>query len=107
MKIFLSCVSTEFKSYRLKVANQLGALPGHPYEVKVQEDFQQGGHTLLEHLADYVRDCDLVIHLVGDASGARPTPEHEQSFIRTLDETDSTTFPCGSYTQWEYYLPAV
>jgi hypothetical protein len=25
MKVFLSCVSTEFRSYRLKLANQLGA----------------------------------------------------------------------------------
>ena len=76
MKVFLSCVSTEFKSYRLKLANQLGALKDHPCEVKVQEDFQQGGFTLLDKLADYIRECDLVIHLAGDACGARPTPEH-------------------------------
>jgi len=104
MKIFLSCVSTEFKSYRLKLANQLGALKGHPYEVKVQEDFQQGGHILLESLADYVRKCDLVIHLVGEASGARPTQEHEQSLLQTLGKTDSATFSGWSYTQWEYRL---
>jgi hypothetical protein len=28
MKVFLSCVSTEFRSYCLKLANQLGALKG-------------------------------------------------------------------------------
>jgi hypothetical protein len=61
MLIFLSCVSPEFRSYRLKLANQLEALKGHPCEVKVQEDFQQGGHTLLDALADCVRDCDLLI----------------------------------------------
>jgi hypothetical protein len=43
MKVFLSCVSSEFRSYRLKLANQLGALKGQPCEVKVQEDFEQGG----------------------------------------------------------------
>ena len=42
MTVFLSCVSSEFRSYRLKLANQLGALKGRPYEVKVQEDFEQG-----------------------------------------------------------------
>ncbi len=67
MNVFLSCVSTEFKSYRLRLANQLGALKEHPYEVKVQEDFQQGDYTLLDKLADYVRECDLVLHLAGDA----------------------------------------
>jgi hypothetical protein len=47
MKVFLSCVSSELRSYRLKLANQLGALKGQPYEVRVQEDFVQGGFTLL------------------------------------------------------------
>jgi len=84
MKVFLSCASTEFRSYRLKLANQLGALKGRPYEVRVQEDFQQGGFTLLDQLADYVRACDLVIHLVGDACGARPTPEHVRTMFTHL-----------------------
>jgi len=61
MKLFLSCVSSEFRSYRLLLANHLGAVRGSPYEIKVQEDFQQGGFTLLDRLADYVRECDLVI----------------------------------------------
>ena len=52
MRVFLFCVSTEFRSYRLKLANQVGALKDHPYEVKVQEDFQHGGYTLLDKLAD-------------------------------------------------------
>lgn len=73
MKVFLSCVSSEFRSYRLKLANQLGALKGQFFEVKVQEDFEQGGFTLLDKLADYILECDLVIHLAGDVCGARPT----------------------------------
>src|SRR5579859_3444379 len=104
MRVFLSCVSTEFRSYRLKLANQLGALRGRPCEVKVQEDFQQGGHTLLDRLADYVRDCDLVIHLVGEASGAQPTPEHERTLLRHLGDADTIPLPACSYTQWEYHL---
>ena len=104
MKVFLSCASTEFRSYRLKLANQLGALKGQPYEVKVQEDFQQGGFTLLDQLADYVRACDLVIHLVGDACGARPTPEHVRTMFAHLGESAPDPLPERSYTQWEYDL---
>jgi hypothetical protein len=51
MRVFLSCVSSEFRSCRLKLASQLGALKGQPYEVNVQEDFKQGGFTLLDKLA--------------------------------------------------------
>jgi hypothetical protein len=104
MKVFLSCVSTEFKSYRLRLANQLGALKDHPYEIKVQDDFQQGGHTLLDKLADYVRECDLVIHLAGEACGARPTAEHVQALYRSLGEAPPDPLPDLSYTQWEYLL---
>ena len=48
MNVFLSCVSTEFQSYRLRLANQLGALKDHPYQIKVQEDFHQGGIKVQE-----------------------------------------------------------
>ncbi len=84
MKVFLSCVSSEFRSYRLKLADQRGVLKGQPYEVKVQEDFEQGGFTLLDMLADYVRECDLVIHLVGEVCGARPTAEHVRTMFAHL-----------------------
>ena len=104
MKVFLSCVSTEFKSYRLRLANQLGALKDHPYEIKVQEDFQQGGYTLLDKLADYIRGCELVIHLAGEACGARPTAEHVQALYRSLGEAPPDRLPDWSYTQWEYRL---
>jgi tetratricopeptide (TPR) repeat protein len=104
MKVFLSCVSTEFKSYRLKLANQLGALKDHPCEVRVQEDFQQGGFTLLDKLADYIRECDLVIQLAGDACGARPTAEHELTVFHSLGDAPPDPLPAWSYTQWEYRL---
>jgi tetratricopeptide (TPR) repeat protein len=104
MKVFLSGVSTEFKSYRLRLANQLGALKDHPYEIKVQEDFQQGAYTLLHRLSDYIRECDLVIHLAGDACGVRPTAEHVQALYRSLGEAPPDPLPDWSYTQWEYRL---
>jgi tetratricopeptide (TPR) repeat protein len=103
-RVFLSCVSSEFRSYRLKLANQLGALKGQPYLVKVQEDFDQGGYTLLEKLGDYVRGCDLVIHLVGDGCGARPTAEHVRAMFARLGVSAPEPLPDCSYTQWEYRL---
>jgi hypothetical protein len=69
----------------------------------VQEDFQQGGYTLLDRLADYIRECDLVIHLAGDACGARPTAEHAQALYRSLG-TGKRKPPDRSYTQWEFHL---
>jgi tetratricopeptide (TPR) repeat protein len=102
--VFLSCVSAEFKSYRLKLANQLAAVRGREFEVKVQEDFQQGGFTLLEQLADYIRDCDVVVHLVGDACGASPTPEHVRAFCAKHGIAPEPRLSELSYTQWEYEL---
>ena len=104
MRVFLSCVSTEFKSYRLKLANQLGALKDHPCEVKVQEDFQQGGYTLLDRLADYVGECDFVIHFAGDACGAKPTPEHVRALFHSLGDPPPDPLPERSYAQWEFHL---
>ena len=101
MKLFLSCVSSEFKSYRLKLANHLAAARGESFTVKVQEGFRQGGFTLLEQLADFLRGCDLVVHLVGDACGARPEPEHVRALLMSLGETPGDPLPAWSYTQWE------
>src|SRR5262245_43364013 len=103
-RVFISAVSGELRSYRLRLANQLGALKGRLFKIKVQEDFQQGGHTLLDALADYIRACDLVIHVAGDPFGARPTPEPEATLFRHLGQTPPNPLPCWSYTQREYRL---
>jgi tetratricopeptide (TPR) repeat protein len=104
MKVFLSCVTREFGSYRQRLAAQLAALPRHTFEVKVQEDFQQGGFTLLDQIGAYIRECDLVLHLVGDSSGARPSPEHVRGMFARLGQGTPEPLPELSYTQWEYEL---
>jgi tetratricopeptide (TPR) repeat protein len=104
MRVFLSAVSNEFRSYRKKLAHQLKALKNDPCQVKVQEDFQQGGFTLLDKLTDYVRECDLVIHLAGDACGACPTSEHVIKLFHSLGAAPPDPLPDWSYTQWEYQL---
>jgi tetratricopeptide (TPR) repeat protein len=90
LRIFLSAGSAQFRDCRSALASDLRAAGA---EVKVQEDFQQHGRTLLEKLEAYIGDCDRVIALVGDAYGYEP-PEGAQPAGR----------PQRSYTQWEYFF---
>ena len=68
-RLFLSCVSHEFRSYRDQLAANL-AQPG--VEIRRQEDFVNAGGTTLEKLNNYIASCDAVIHLVGSSTGAFP-----------------------------------
>ena len=67
VKIFLSTVSSEFRSYRDALRHDLDR---HNVTVKVQEDFITTGTETLDMLDSYVQECDAVIHLVGDMIGA-------------------------------------
>ncbi|MFN0299326.1 MAG: DUF4062 domain-containing protein [Burkholderiales bacterium] len=88
MRIFLSAVSSQFKTCREQIASDLRA---RGCEVRVQEDFQQGPRTLLEQLEKYIAECDRVIALIGDARGAMAEGVPPSLVCE----------PC-SYTQWEY-----
>ena len=57
----------------------------------MQEDFRQGGGTLLQKLENYIDGCDRVIALVGSAYGWAPK-----------DAEIPESAPPRSYTQWEY-----
>ena len=89
-KIFISCVSSQFKACREALASDLRAIG---CEVKVQEDFQQGPDTLIAQIEAYVAQCHRVIALVGDAYGCE-----------AAKEAVPATEPPRSYTQWEYYF---
>ncbi len=89
-KIFISCVSSQFKACREALASDLRAIG---CEVKVQEDFQQGPDTLIAQIEAYVAQCDRVIALVGDTYGCE-----------AAKESVPVTEPPRSYTQWEYYF---
>lgn len=105
--LFISCVSNEFGQHRLRLANQLGALPGQPFQVSVQEDFRQGSGSLLERLDEAVRACDCVIHLVGEQDGygiGDITPEHLARLYSRWGLAVPADVPARSYTQWEYWL---
>src|SRR5206468_972751 len=63
LRIFLSAVTREFKSYRDELRAHL-ARPN--VSVHIQEDFIATGGGTLDKLDDYIRECDAVIHLAGD-----------------------------------------
>ncbi len=112
LKVFLSTVTNEFLPYRVLLK---GNLVGLPLEVKVQEDFLTLPGTTLDKLDEYIKGCDLVFHLVGDMTGARPKrPEVDALKQRYSDFAQRVpclqdVFKRGdeydlSYTQWEAYL---
>jgi hypothetical protein len=103
-RVFLSCASAEFAPERRRLANHLRALIAPRFEVIVQEDLRQGGHTLLELIAECIRGCDLVIHIAGEFCGARPTPSHIAALYQRLHEPLPELAEDYSYTQWEYRL---
>lgn len=109
--LFLSAVSSEFRSYRDSLRHDLDR-PN--LTVKVQEDFIATGEETLDKLDDYIRQCKGVVHLVGDMTGAfAKTPSVE--VIRRRYPDFSARFPvlkrflkpggpALSYTQWEAWL---
>jgi WD40 repeat protein/serine/threonine protein kinase len=107
-RLFLSCVTLEFRAYRDELATNL-AQPG--VELRRQEDFVNAGQTTLEKLDDYIRTCDAVIHLVGHATGASPESAEVAAmlarlpdFVAKLGLAELFPSPGLSYTQWEAWL---
>lgn len=111
VKIFLSTVSAEFRSYRDTLRHVLD----HPnVTAKVQEDFIATGTETLVKLDEYIRTCDTVVHLVGDMTGAlakapsvvaiqQRYPDFAARFPM-LKEFLEPGGPALPYTQWEAWL---
>ncbi|MBF9223096.1 tetratricopeptide repeat protein [Hymenobacter ruricola] len=104
--VFLSAVSKELGSYRAKVA---AVLRRKGLTVCEQQDFRQGGGTLIQSLADYIAQCDAVILLVGERCGGQPTDAHAASLGEVAeapyaDYRAHSSETALSYTQWEYLL---
>ena len=103
-KIFISCVSSEFGSYRRRLAQSLRGQTAQRIEVLAQEEFRQGGGLLLEAIGGYIADADVVVHLVGRRCGYIPTPQHVRDAIARLNLTLPDPLPERSATQWEYHM---
>jgi tetratricopeptide (TPR) repeat protein len=111
LQLFLSTVSAEFRNYREVLRHNLN-LPD--VTIQIQEDFIASGVPTLEKLDLYIRQCDAVIHLVGDGLGSQAKPRslaylNERypelaSRFPILGEFLSPEGPSLSYTQWEAWL---
>ena len=109
--IFLSAVSAEFRRYREALRQ---GLDRPNITVKVQEDFIATGTETLDKLDDYIRQCDAVIHLVGDMTGAAAQPpsvavirQRYPDLVERLPPLEpflEPQAPALSYTQWEAWL---
>ena len=107
VKVFISCVSDEFRAYRDQLRTDLTR---DNVEVKVQEDFKDKGVVTLDMLDIYIRACDAVIHLVGDMTGAAAKPASTRAILARYPDITERFPPLReplargediSYTQWE------
>jgi hypothetical protein len=107
----MSAVSAEFRNYRDSLKHDLDR-PN--LTVKVQEDFIATGGYTLDKLDDYILQCDAIVHLIGDMTGAMAL-ESSVAVIRQRYPDFVSRFPmlkpyveAGgpdlSYTQWEAWL---
>jgi hypothetical protein len=110
VRIFLSTVSDEFRDYRDQLRHDLTR---HNVEVKVQEDFKDLGMVTLDKLDEYITNCDAVVHLVGEMTGAAAESESTTSLLAKYPDLPDRLPPLRqpladgravSYTQWEAWL---
>jgi tetratricopeptide (TPR) repeat protein len=111
VELFLSAVGKEFRSYRDSLRHDLDR-PN--VTVKVQEDFIANGTETLDKLDEYIRQCDAVIHLAGDMTGAWANATAVEALrqrypnfaerLPVLDPFLKPGAPALSYTQWEAWL---
>jgi hypothetical protein len=118
-RVFVSCVSDEFQKDTAPFPGFRERLRGYlvaaDCEAKVQEDFRQRGDAdTVEKLADYIKTCAAVIHLVGAVPGAVANAKAVATFLATPELNFLGAHPdlraalgdCSdiTYTQWEAFL---
>jgi hypothetical protein len=111
VQIFLSCVTGEFGAgefgaYREPLRRAL-KLP--EADVATQEDFKALGGDTLTKLEDYIRHCQLVLHVLGETAGAAPPDLAVQALLRRHSDLSAVLPPLGeaiaagaeiTYTHW-------
>jgi Leucine-rich repeat (LRR) protein len=98
-RVFISAVTSEFGAARDEIANDLNA---RGIQVRVQRSFRQeaDADTLLCKLHNYISGCSAVICVIGNRTGACPTPDEADEFRNVLPPG----FNEASYTQWEFFI---
>jgi hypothetical protein len=117
-RLFLSMVSGEFEKPEGRYPGFRSALAEYlrraDCDTKVQEDFpQEGKLDTVEKLADYIRTCAAVVHLVGELPGAVANAKSVAAFLKAepdfLNQHPDLRAQLGdcadlTYTQWEAFL---
>ena len=110
VKLFLSCVSDEFGAEREALRHELTGLT---VDVAIQEDFVALGRDTLAKLDDYIRQCDVVVHLAGEMTGAIAPSVAVDAFLTRQPKLAADLAGVGvaretaaglAYTQWEAWL---
>ncbi len=110
VKLFLSCVSDEFRAYREALRH---ALTHKRVEIKIQEDFNLPGGDTLAMLEDYIESCDVVVHFIGGMAGSAPPATSVDDLLKRRPELAPRLADKGmtredlgglTYTQWEAWL---
>jgi hypothetical protein len=110
IRLFLSCVSDEFGACRDALRR---ALTRPNVEVKIQEDFKALGGDTLTMLAEYVEQCEAVVHFIGDMAGATPAASSVDDLLTRSPELETRLGEKGlgrdalrtlTYTQFEAWL---
>lgn len=107
----LSAVTGEFRGCRQTLRHLLTRPNVH---VQIQEDLISTKTLTLDALDTYIKECNAVIHLVGDMMGSPASaPTQRDLCARYIDLADrlpplvgslKSGDPSLSYTQWEAYL---
>ena len=110
VRLFLSCVSDEFGAYRDALRH---ALTRPNVEVKIQEDFKALGGDTLKMLAEYVEQCEAIVHFLGDMAGSTPAVSSVDDLLKRRPELEMRLAEKGlgrgalrtlTYPQWEAWL---
>jgi hypothetical protein len=86
VKLFLSCVSDEFGVYRDELRRKL-TRPN--VEMKIQEDFKALGGDTLRMLEEYIRQCEVVVHFVGEMAGSTAAPSSVDDLLTRCPELEA------------------
>jgi tetratricopeptide (TPR) repeat protein len=110
VRLFLSCVSDEFRAYREALRS---ALDQPNVTVKIQEDFKPQGGDTLRLLQEYIEQCEAVVHFAGDMDGSTPKPSSVDDLLARRPDLEARlasknmardALGALSYTQWEAWL---
>ncbi len=111
-RIFLSAASAEYKALRGKLD---AILRRSGFECEFQEIFPQTDSDTVRKLGDLIKNCALVLHIVGHLPGSIAEPKAVVDLLKNIPADQFLAhhpelrsalgdFSGSTYTQWEAFL---